>query len=207
MSPSRSRQYSLAVSVSSQHENGVMAAVRTIGFTMTLQLLATKYNNGIEFDYCVDAGQTSNFFWAARIQIGELLRYSDPMRGIAHLHKPSKERLDKFLVVSPEFTEEDTELPDWDDYAIKYGDEATAKVLQEKIAVACMNDAERKEYQAVKELEAIVRELDRVFRYRLKIFRYISAQTNKCSDKPFRYRKDVVSAAYSVKLEHRRDNF
>ena len=64
-------------------------------------------------------------------------------------------------VVSPEFTDADVGLSDWDDYAIKYGDEATAKILQEKIDVACMTDAERKEYKAVKELEAIAKELDK----------------------------------------------
>ena len=64
-------------------------------------------------------------------------------------------------VVSPEFTEADEGLSDWDDYAIKYGSEAAQRILQEKIALACMTHEELKEYKATKELEVIARELDK----------------------------------------------
>lgn len=64
-------------------------------------------------------------------------------------------------VVSPPFTDADVGLSDWDDYAMKYGDEATAKILQEKIADACMTDEERAELQVMKELGTIAMELDK----------------------------------------------
>ena len=63
-------------------------------------------------------------------------------------------------VINPEFTEEDVGLSDWDDYAVKYGDEAAQKILQERINWLCMNEAERKETTQRKYLAEVIHNLD-----------------------------------------------
>ncbi len=63
-------------------------------------------------------------------------------------------------VVSPPFTEADTGLSDWDDYAMKYGDEATAKLLQEKINWLCMTNEEKAELERRKQLISVVHNLN-----------------------------------------------
>ncbi len=63
-------------------------------------------------------------------------------------------------VVFPPFTEADAGLSDWDDYAMKYGDEAAQKLLQEKIADICMTDEERAELERRKQLVLVIHDLN-----------------------------------------------
>ena len=63
--------------------------------TKALQLLTTKYYDGIAFDCYVQPEQTGDF-WATRTQIGELLGYSEPGIAIGKIHQRNKKRLDKF---------------------------------------------------------------------------------------------------------------
>ena len=61
-------------------------------------------------------------------------------------------------VVYPEFPDNDG--TDWDDYAILFGDEATAQLLKNKITWATMSEQERHEYNTRKSLSGIIHELD-----------------------------------------------
>ena len=63
-------------------------------------------------------------------------------------------------LIYPEFNGS-SDGTDWDDYAIKYGDNQTAQILRDKIAYECMSDAEKVEYRALNELEALAVELDK----------------------------------------------
>lgn len=49
---------------------------------------------------------------------------------------------------------------DWDDYALKYGDDPTAEILRERIAWECMSDDEKRETSMRKKLDAVVHMLD-----------------------------------------------
>lgn len=62
-------------------------------------------------------------------------------------------------VIFPEFDNPD-DGSDWDDYAILYGDEETAKLLQEKIAWECLSTQEKNEHNARKLLTGVIHELD-----------------------------------------------
>lgn len=62
-------------------------------------------------------------------------------------------------VIYPEFVSAE-DGSDWDDFAIKHRDKKTTAVLKEKIALACMSEAEKAEYNATKQLAAIAMELD-----------------------------------------------
>ena len=63
--------------------------------------------------------------------------------------------------IAPDLTPADEGLTDWDDYALKYGDEKTARILQERIEWACMSPEEREEFNAMKELGSMAIELDK----------------------------------------------
>lgn len=62
-------------------------------------------------------------------------------------------------MVYPEF-DDPKDGTDWDDYALKYGDDKAADVLRAKIAWACMTDAQRKEYQTRQSLIGLTHYLD-----------------------------------------------
>lgn len=45
--------------------------------------------------------------------------------------------------ITPEFSPDDIDCSDWDDFAIRYGDEKTKEILQEKINWACLSENQR----------------------------------------------------------------
>lgn len=45
--------------------------------------------------------------------------------------------------IAPEFSSDDAGCSDWDDFAIRYGDEKTKEILQEKINWACLSENQR----------------------------------------------------------------
>ena len=79
--------------------------------------------------------------------------------GLLHANNAANSKLADG-VVNPVFTEADAGLSDWDDYAVKYGDEATAKILQERISWLCMSEAERKETKQRRYLAEVIHNLD-----------------------------------------------
>ena len=62
-------------------------------------------------------------------------------------------------VVFPEF-ENPEDGTDWDDFALKYGDDKAGEILRQKIAWACMTEAQRKKYQAQQSLISLTHTLD-----------------------------------------------
>ena len=62
-------------------------------------------------------------------------------------------------IVFPEF-DDPKDGSDWDDYALKYGDDKAADVLMAKIAWACMTDAQRKEHITRNQLSTLTHNLD-----------------------------------------------
>ena len=67
--------------------------------TKALQLLTTKYYDGVEFDCYVQPEQAGDF-WATREQIGRLLGYKNAEISIANIHNRNRDRLDKFSTLT-----------------------------------------------------------------------------------------------------------
>ena len=63
-------------------------------------------------------------------------------------------------IAAPEFTPEDTDLSDWDDFAQKHGDKKAASVLQKKIELASLPEGEREEVNARNNLLSVIHDLD-----------------------------------------------
>lgn len=49
---------------------------------------------------------------------------------------------------------------DWDDFAIKYGDDLTAKILKDKISWLCLSESEKKEFENRKNISALISNLN-----------------------------------------------
>ena len=62
-------------------------------------------------------------------------------------------------IVAPDFTSPDAGS-DWDDFAVKYGDEKAADVLKHKIWYASMSEQEKKEHQKRSKLLQVISPLD-----------------------------------------------
>ena len=60
---------------------------------------------------------------------------------------------DAVASIFPEFKEDEIGS-DWDDYALIYGDEDTAKLLKEKIKWACLTEKEQKIFSQVEQIDA-----------------------------------------------------
>ena len=86
----------------------------------------------------------------------ELKRDFNP--GILHAQNLVRDRLAQAFFC-PEFENPDNGS-DWDDYAIRYGDKDTAKLLKDKISYECMSEQEKREFDARKLLISAVRELN-----------------------------------------------
>ena len=63
-------------------------------------------------------------------------------------------------VIAPEFSPADTGCSDWDDFAIKYGDEKTKEILQKKIEWACLTETQRMEIVSRNSLSQFIHNLD-----------------------------------------------
>lgn len=86
----------------------------------------------------------------------ELTRGFNP--GIREAQKAVKEaKLN--AVIAPPFKSPD-DGSDWDDYALKYGDEHTTEILQKRIKWECLSDDEKKEISIREKLRAAVKTLD-----------------------------------------------
>ena len=86
----------------------------------------------------------------------ELTRGFNP--GIREAQKAVKEaKLN--AVIAPPFKSPD-DGSDWDDYALKYGDEHTTEILQKRIKWECLSDDEKKEISIREKLKAAVKTLD-----------------------------------------------
>lgn len=48
-------------------------------------------------------------------------------------------------IIAPEFSPADTGCSDWDDFAIKYGDDKAKEILLKKIEWACLTETQRLE--------------------------------------------------------------
>ena len=78
--------------------------------------------------------------------------------GITHAQKVCKElKLQGFI--SPPFRSPD-DGTDWDDFALKYGDDNAKGLLQEKISWLCLSEKERQEIIKREDLMALTKKLD-----------------------------------------------
>lgn len=79
--------------------------------------------------------------------------------GISHAMDTVKAGL-AVAVITPNFLAPE-DGSDWDDYALRYGNESTASLLKDKIRWECMSEQEKHEANACKSLAAISTSLDR----------------------------------------------
>ena len=86
----------------------------------------------------------------------ELKRGYNP--GIEEAQKLLKSKL-AVDVIFPEFDSPD-DGSDWDDYALKYGDDKAAEILKAKITWACMTEAQKKEHITRNQLSTLIHNLD-----------------------------------------------
>ena len=78
--------------------------------------------------------------------------------GIREAQKAVKDaKLNGFVV--PPFNSHD-DGSDWDDYALKYGDDATAEILRERITWECLSEEQKQEISKRKKLTSVVHMLD-----------------------------------------------
>ncbi len=87
----------------------------------------------------------------------ELEREFNP--GIHEAHNVCQRNIAQGIVV-PDFTPDDTGCSDWDDFALKYGDEKTAEIIINKIKWQLMDKEQKDEFLNQKKLSTLLHGLD-----------------------------------------------
>ena len=91
---------------------------------------------------------------------------NDKATELKHGHNPGLDNARHVLnaglaveIVAPDFPSPD-DGSDWDDFAVKYGDEKAAEILKRKIWYASMSEQQRAEFQEQRKLAQIISTLD-----------------------------------------------
>ena len=119
---------------------------------------------GISCSYLKEAAQALKSKYSSNKII--IMADNDKATELRRSFNPGIERANELVklglahdIVFPEFGNPN-DGTDWDDFAIKFGDERTAKILNDKIKWACFSEAEKKEFLVRRELGNIIHELD-----------------------------------------------